>query len=164
MSASLLVFTAIDVAVSVTRHDTGSIIVPGNNIQLTYVLTLTNTNEPDWNSDVAAVEPNPTGGDNFQVEPLLGDEDMAAGDDMVFILTGNFDLTDGSLSDGVNGSEPLNLTYTATVSIRAYHGYGCGSGYAHYSDPNMRSGSILKIFFTNSHRKCKAFKHFFFNF
>ena len=111
----MLVFTAIDVAVSVTRHDTGSIIVPGNNIQLTYVLTLTNTNEPDWNSDVAVVEPNAVG-DNFQVEPLLGDEDMAAGDDMVFILTGNFDLTDGSLSDGVNGSAPLNLTYTATVS------------------------------------------------
>ena len=117
IDCSLPVFAAIDVAVSVSRHETGSIIVPGNNIQLVYVLTLNNTNEPDWNSDVAAVEPNPTGGDNFQVMPLLGDEDMAAGDDMVFILTGNFDLTDGSLSDGVNGSAPLNLTYTATVSL-----------------------------------------------
>ena len=110
--------TAIDVGVSVTQHDTGSIVVPGNSIQLVYVLTLTNVNEPDWNSDVAPVEPN-LYGDNIQVEPTAVDVDLAGDtlDDPTFTLTASFNLTDGSLSDGVNGSHPLNLTYTATVSI-----------------------------------------------
>ena len=109
-----------DIAASVTRHSTGSNIVPGNGIQLTYVLTLTNMNEPDWNSDVAPVEPNAYG-DNFNVEPLAVDVDLAGDtlDDPTFTLTATFNLIDGSLSDGVNASHPLNLTYTATVSTRA---------------------------------------------
>ena len=108
--------TAIDVGVSVTQHDTGSIVVPGNSIQLVYVLTLTNVNEPDWNSDVAPVEPN-LYGDNFEVSPLPVDVDIATSLlDYTFMLTASFSLTDGSLGDGINASHPLNLTYTATVS------------------------------------------------
>ena len=111
-----------DIAASVTRHSTGSTIVPGNGIQLTYMLTLSNTNEPDWNSDVAAVEPRTAGGDNFEVRALVVDTDLAAaGDDPpTFTLTANFRLIDGSLSDGINGSHSLNLTYTATVSNESH--------------------------------------------
>ena len=85
------------------------------------MLTLTNTNEPDWNSDVAPVEPNTAAGDNFEVRALVVDTDLAAaGDDPpTFTLTAAFRLIDGSLSDGINGSHSLNLTYTATVSTRA---------------------------------------------
>ena len=87
------------------------------------MLTLSNTNEPDWNSDVAAVEPNTAAagaGDNFEVRALVVDTDLAAGDDPpTFTLTANFSLIGGSLSDGINGSHSLNLTYTATVSTRA---------------------------------------------
>ena len=113
--------TAVDIAASVTQHSTGNNIVPGNGIQLTYVLTLSNTNEPDWNSDVTAVEPNTAGGDNFEVRALVVDTDLAAaGDDPpTFTLTASFSLIDGALSDGINGSHPLNLTYAATVSTRA---------------------------------------------
>ena len=105
-----------DVTCNVTQHVSGSDVVPGSSVLLAYVVTVIDSTEPDWNNDVTPIDANTAGGENFDVSVVVVDADFTVGDDPTFYLTASFSLTDGSLSDGINDTHPLELTYTATVS------------------------------------------------
>ena len=90
--------------------------MPGSAVQLIYVVSIIDSTAPDWNSDVTPIEPNTSGGDNFEILVSLMDNDVVAGTNPTIAFPGPALLIDGSLSDGVNGTHPLNLTYSGTVS------------------------------------------------